>query len=596
MSITRPVYRLADRYQLDDLIAAGGMGEVWRATDLVLGRPVAVKLLRAEYVQHPETLARFRAEARHAGSLSHPHIARIYDYGEADATHPPFLVMELVSGPPLTQLLANGPMELARVMDVVAQAADGLAAAHAAGLVHRDIKPGNLLLAPPDQVKITDFGIAYAAGSAPITRTGMLIGTPAYVAPERVAGAGATPASDLYSLGIVAYECLAGALPFSGTAMEVALSHQMRALPPLPAAVPAEVAALVAELTAKDPAARPASAGEVVTRAGRLRNALSGARSAGAASASAGPAFWPAPPSIEADARPGAPSAGTGQRPAASPAGARRGAAAPSAWPASSSAGTDTWPTLPSADAGTRPASSSAEADAWRAWSSAEAGAGLSSPPAGAADAETLAGAADAETPAGAADAETPAGAADAETPAGPQATLREIGTPGPARPAQHRLVPRDGSLRRRVIVLAVAAAAVVALAGWALAGLSGGTSGHGRPAAPPSSSTPHTQPATSPATRTVQVNPGALIGQPVRVVKQRLRQLGLRVRVQFTRTGSRSPGTVLSVQPSGQVAAGSSVTVTAALPPPGHGQGHGHSHDHGHGGGDGGGNGQGND
>jgi serine/threonine-protein kinase len=587
MSITRPVYRLADRYQLDDLIAAGGMGEVWRATDLVLGRPVAVKLLRAEYVQHPETLARFRAEARHAGSLSHPHIARIYDYGEADATHPPFLVMELVSGPPLTQLLANGPMELARVMDVVAQAADGLAAAHAAGLVHRDIKPGNLLLAPPDQVKITDFGIAYAAGSAPITRTGMLIGTPAYVAPERVAGAGATPASDLYSLGIVAYECLAGALPFSGTAMEVALSHQMRALPPLPAAVPAEVAALVAELTAKDPAARPASAGEVVTRAGRLRNALSGARSAGAASASAGPAFWPAPPSIEADARPGAPSAGTGQRPAASPAGARRGAAAPSAWPASSSAGTDTWPTLPSADAGTRPASSSAEADAWRAWSSAEAGAGLSSPPAGAADAETLAGAADAETP---------AGAADAETPAGPQATLREIGTPGPARPAQHRLVPRDGSLRRRVIVLAVAAAAVVALAGWALAGLSGGTSGHGRPAAPPSSSTPHTQPATSPATRTVQVNPGALIGQPVRVVKQRLRQLGLRVRVQFTRTGSRSPGTVLSVQPSGQVAAGSSVTVTAALPPPGHGQGHGHSHDHGHGGGDGGGNGQGND
>ena len=539
MSITRPVYRLADRYQLDDLIAAGGMGEVWRATDLVLGRPVAVKLLRAEYVQHPETLARFRAEARHAGSLSHPHIARIYDYGEADATHPPFLVMELVSGPPLTQLLANGPMEPARVMDVVAQAADGLAAAHAAGLVHRDIKPGNLLLAPPDQVKITDFGIAYAAGSAPITRTGMLIGTPAYVAPERVAGAGATPASDLYSLGIVAYECLAGALPFSGTAMEVALSHQMRALPPLPAAVPAEVAALVAELTAKDPAARPASAGEVVTRAGRLRNALSGARSAGAASASAGPAFWPAPPSIEADARPGAPSAGTGQRPAASPAGAGRGAAAPSAWRASSSAGTDTWPTPPSADAGTRPASSSAEADAWRAWSSAEAGAGLGSPPAGAADAETL---------------------------AGPQATLREIGTPGPARPAQHRLVPRDGSRRRRVIVLAVAAAAVVALAGWALAGLSGGTSGHGRPAAPPSSSTPHTQPATSPATRTVQVNPGALIGQPVRVVKQRLRQLGLRVRVQFTRTGSRPPGMVLFVRPSGQVAAGSSVTVTAAL------------------------------
>jgi eukaryotic-like serine/threonine-protein kinase len=470
----RPVYLLSDRYRLDDLIAAGGMGQVWRATDLVLGRPVAVKLLRAEYVQHPETLARFRAEARHAGSLSHPHIARIYDYGEADATHPPFLVMELVDGPPLTQLLANGPMEPARVMDMVAQAADGLAAAHAAGLVHRHIKPGNLLLAPPGQVKITDFGIAYAAGSAPITRTGMLIGTPAYVAPERVTGGGAAPASDLYSLGIVAYECLAGTLPFSGTAMEVALSHQMRALPPLPAAVPAEVSALVAELTAKDPAARPAGAQEVVTRAGRLRDALSGAPAAGAASPSAGPAFWPAPPVVETGARPATPPAGTDSppaapsagpasppagtdsppaapsarpaagtaapsaRPASPPAGAGArtaapsswpaappagtaapsswpaappaGTAAPSSWPASPAAGTDAWSALPSADAGTRPAPSSAEAGAWPPF-----------PPASAADAQ-------------------------ADTLVGSQATLREIETPDLARPVQHRLMPRDGA------------------------------------------------------------------------------------------------------------------------------------------------------
>src|SRR5438552_2127787 len=123
MSITRPVYLLADRYQLDDLIAAGGMGEVWRGTDLVLGRPGAVQVLRAGYGQHPGTLARFRAEARPAGCLSPPHIARIYDNGEAGATHPPFLVMALVDGPPLTQLVANGRMEPARVMDVVAQAA-----------------------------------------------------------------------------------------------------------------------------------------------------------------------------------------------------------------------------------------------------------------------------------------------------------------------------------------------------------------------------------------------------------------------------------------------------------------------------------------
>ena len=316
---------------------------MWRATDLVLGRQVAVKLLRAEYAQHPETLARFRAEARHAGSLSHPHIARIYDYGEADAEQPPFLVMELVDGPPLTRLLAGGPMEPARVMDVVAQAADGLGAAHAAGLVHRDVKPGNLLLAPPGLVKITDFGIAYAAGSAPITRTGMLVGTPAYVAPERVTGSSATPASDWYSLGIVAYECLAGALPFSGTAMEVALSHQMRALPPLPAAVPAEAAALVAELTAKDPAARPASAGEVVTRARRLRDILAGAPSAGPASPADGPVFWPAPPAAEADVSLATPSAEAGTSPAPA-------AAEADAWPAAPSAEAPAWPTAPSAE------------------------------------------------------------------------------------------------------------------------------------------------------------------------------------------------------------------------------------------------------
>jgi eukaryotic-like serine/threonine-protein kinase len=130
--------------------------------DVVLERPVAVKLLRGGYAQHPETLARFRAEARHAGSLSHPGIAQVYDYGEADLPHPPFLVLELVDGPSLAGLLADGPLNPARVMDVVAQAAAGLHAAHRAGLVHRDIKPGNLLMGRDGVVKITDFGIAHA--------------------------------------------------------------------------------------------------------------------------------------------------------------------------------------------------------------------------------------------------------------------------------------------------------------------------------------------------------------------------------------------------------------------------------------------------
>jgi len=210
---------------------------------------------------------------------------------------------------PLTELLASGPMDPARVMDTVAQAAAGLHAAHAVGLVHRDIKPGNLLVSADRTVKITDFGIAYAAGSAPLTRTGALIGTPAYLAPERVTGASAGPASDLYSLGIVAYECLTGAQPFTGTPMEVALSHQYQSLPPLPPAVPLPVAALVAELTARDPAGRPADAGEVAARAARLRDAINGAAAqdgpwlssqAGAGDADtrygAGSAAWPEPP------------------------------------------------------------------------------------------------------------------------------------------------------------------------------------------------------------------------------------------------------------------------------------------------------------
>ena len=192
------------------------MGEVWRATDLVLDRPVAVKLLRFGYAAGRIELARFRAEARHAGSLSHPGIAQIYDYHEADSPIAPYLVMELVDGPSLARLLDKGPVDPARTMDLIAQAARALQAAHTAGLVHRDIKPGNLLVSRNGQVKVTDFGIAHATGSAPLTRPGTLMGTPAYLAPEQVAGAHATPATDLYALGIVAYQCLTGRLPFTG--------------------------------------------------------------------------------------------------------------------------------------------------------------------------------------------------------------------------------------------------------------------------------------------------------------------------------------------------------------------------------------------
>src|SRR5215813_9242513 len=262
---------LNDRYRLDGRIAFGGTGEVWRGTDLVLERVVAVKLLRPEWAQNEECLARFRAEGRHAALLSHPNIAQVYDYVEKAPPVPGFLVMELVDGQSLARLLARGPLSPARTMGIVAQAASGLQAAHAAGVVHRDIKPGNLLVGRDDHIKITDFGIAQGAGSARLTRTGTLVGTAAYLAPERATGGLATPASDLYSLGVVAYECLTGQIPFSGEPLAVALAHMQQAMPPLPPAVPAAVTALVADLTAKDPEARPPSAGDVCERAERLR-------------------------------------------------------------------------------------------------------------------------------------------------------------------------------------------------------------------------------------------------------------------------------------------------------------------------------------
>jgi hypothetical protein len=259
MSLTSSLL-LDRRYELEERIGAGGFSEVWRATDRVLRRPVAIKMLHPGSAHDAQARERFRAEARHAGSLAHENIARVYDYGEPGPRHPPFLVMELVAGPSLAEVLAGGALGPARSMRIVAQAAAGLHCAHAAGLVHRDIKPGNLLLAPGDEVKITDFGIAHAVGSAPVTGTGIVIGTPGYLSPERAAGMRGTPASDLYALGVVAYECLVGAAPFPPDEGPAGLAQADRPIPALPASVPAAAAMLVMELTARDPAVRPSAA------------------------------------------------------------------------------------------------------------------------------------------------------------------------------------------------------------------------------------------------------------------------------------------------------------------------------------------------
>ena len=267
---------LDDRYRLDEPIAAGGVGQVWRATDLLLERPVAVKVLRPEYSDHPETLERFRKEAKNAGALSNPHVAQVYDYGPSGPGGSPYLVMEFVDGPSLADLLAVDPIPPARALDVIAQAAQGLAAAHKAGVIHRDIKPGNILISNEGRVKVTDFGIAHAAGQVPVTGPGLVMGTTQYMAPERIAGDPGTAASDLYALGIVLHECLTGVPPHDGTAAEVMAAHLYLPLPPLPANVPAELDVLVDRLTAKDPARRISDGRELADLAARLRDLING--------------------------------------------------------------------------------------------------------------------------------------------------------------------------------------------------------------------------------------------------------------------------------------------------------------------------------
>ena len=273
---------LAGRYRLCRWLAAGGMGQVWQAVDEVLGRPVAVKLLRDEYAQDPSFVRRLRAEARHAAAVTHPGIASVFDYGEVtttDGTQPtPFLVMELIAGEPLSALLAReGRLELDRSLDIVGQAAVAVGAAHRAGLVHRDVKPANLLVCPDGTVKVTDFGVAQALGQGQGDHGELMLGTAGYLSPEQGSGQPATPASDLYALGVVAYECLAGRRPFTGEhPIAVALAHLLQPPPPLPDDVPEQVRALVAQAMAKQPTRRPPDASSFGHQLLGLRSGLGG--------------------------------------------------------------------------------------------------------------------------------------------------------------------------------------------------------------------------------------------------------------------------------------------------------------------------------
>jgi serine/threonine-protein kinase len=265
---------LSGRYRLERRLGSGGMGSVWRAHDQLLGRDVAIKLVdpsaAAERLGSGE---RLRREARAVGALAHPGVARLFDYCETPDGS--FLVMELAEGESLATQLVRGPMPVARAVDVAAQCADALDAAHRAGVVHRDVKPSNIMLTTRG-VKLVDFGIASTAGDSALTAVGRVLGTAAYLAPERATGRPATSAADLYALGVVLYQMLAGRLPFRADD-PVSMMYAHTAADPLPLSgeIPAALAEICRALLAKDPEARPPTGAAVarMLRAAPLESA-----------------------------------------------------------------------------------------------------------------------------------------------------------------------------------------------------------------------------------------------------------------------------------------------------------------------------------
>jgi serine/threonine protein kinase len=260
-----PVW-VAERYELGAVLGRGGMGEVRAATDVRLHREVAVKLLRADLAEIHDVRARFEGEARAAAALVHPNVVAVFDAGEDHGA--PYIVMERLPGRSLADELAERTLSTPEVYDVARAVLAALEAAHRAGIVHRDVKPGNVLRAADGTWKVADFGIAKSAEAAgDITVTGVMIGTPAYVAPERIEGRPATPASDLYATGVVLYEALAGRKPFTAD-NSIALAVRVRAghAPPLRKVAPdvdPTLERVVERAMATDPEGRFASAAEM---------------------------------------------------------------------------------------------------------------------------------------------------------------------------------------------------------------------------------------------------------------------------------------------------------------------------------------------
>ena len=297
---------LADRYRQVRRIASGGMGTVYEGVDERLARRVAIKFLKEEYAEDPQFVERFGREARAAASLDHPNIAQVFDTGQHGGRH--FIVMEFLDGEDLGHMLREDcrlPADVA--VSVTAQVCSALAAAHAAGVVHRDIKPGNVLVRADGRVKVTDFGIAQVQGQAGLTGAGLGLGTARYLSPEQACGQAVTPASDLYSAGVLLFQMLTGKLPFTGdSAVAVALGHVREKVPSVhdfAPEVPPPLAEVVATATAKDPQNRYADAAQM---GAALRKAFAAPHTARAASAPDLPAVpdLPTAPDLPAASEP----------------------------------------------------------------------------------------------------------------------------------------------------------------------------------------------------------------------------------------------------------------------------------------------------
>jgi serine/threonine-protein kinase len=272
--MARGTETIADRYDLLDVLGRGGMGVVYRARDLVLDRIVAVKVLPAQYASDALLVQRFEREARAAARLNHPNIVGVFDTGRDDAVR--YIVMECVPGMSLAERLRErGALPIPEAIDTAAEVADALAAAHAAGIIHRDIKPGNVMIQPSGDCKVLDFGIARAAADATVTRPAALLGSVPYMPPEIALGKPADERSDIYSLGCVLYEMITGRPPFRGDVSEAVIHQQVNAAPRPPSELEPGVwpalDGLMLRMLSKDPAARPQSAAETAT-------ALRGAR------------------------------------------------------------------------------------------------------------------------------------------------------------------------------------------------------------------------------------------------------------------------------------------------------------------------------